>query len=261
VKRYTTVDPLYLSFFSRPLYRDVAVNWRGLGFVYLVSLLALCIIPGVLKVRADISAFLDEEAPKIISQMPSIHIVKGSVSVDAQQPYIIRDEKTGDPFIIIDTTGKVTSLKDSKAAVLLTKRALMVKSDGDSRTLGLEGIENLTVDRKTVYSAIDDMDAWFLIVVYPLTLLFSFLYHAVQALLFASLGLLVSRNLRLSLHYRSLVRLSAVALTPAMIIGAASVVTGLYVPGWWLMSILVSLGYLFFAITASSERSEEEGHI
>ena len=43
--RYKLFQPLFLSFYSAALYRDVAKRWRGTGLAYLLMLLALsCLI-------------------------------------------------------------------------------------------------------------------------------------------------------------------------------------------------------------------------
>src|SRR2546426_3324312 len=41
MRRYGILHPLLLSFFSRSLYRDVGRTWKGIGFLYLLLLLAL----------------------------------------------------------------------------------------------------------------------------------------------------------------------------------------------------------------------------
>lgn len=46
MKNYSVFHPLYLSFFSKSLYQDVAKNWKGTGLAYLLLLLALAWVPG-----------------------------------------------------------------------------------------------------------------------------------------------------------------------------------------------------------------------
>jgi hypothetical protein len=241
-----------MSFFSKDLYRDVSANWKGYSFAYLFSLLAICLIPGVLSIHAELSSFLSEQAPKIISQMPTITISKGLASVDRPQPYVIKDEKTGSPVIILDTTGQITTLKETKASVLLTRNAIIFRSDGEERTLDLTGLDDMTINRVKLYEMIDSLDSWFAVLLYPIALLFSFAYHVLQVLVYAGVGLMYAKSLKAPLEYANLIRLSTVAITPAVLIGAMLVLGGLSIPAWWVFSFLFSLGYLFFGVKVNA---------
>ena len=257
MKRYTIIHPLYMSFFSASLYRDVARNWKGFCLPYLLSLLALCIIPGVMKIHSDISDYLSVEAPKIAKQVPVITILKGKVSIDKPEPYIIKDEKTGAPLIIIDTTGLTSSLEGSKALVLVKKTELIVKRDeNETRRFDLSEIGNLVIDRSLIYNWMDTMEDFFVVVLYPMAVFFSFLYHAAEVLMFASIGIILTRSQKISLTFRELVRLAAVSITPAMILGALIVAADVRVPYWWIISFWISMGYLFFAVRVNREKAE-----
>lgn len=252
MQRYTIIHPLFMSFFSKSLYRDVAQKWKGLCFTYLISLLALCVIPGVMKFQADLSDFFNNKAPKIVKQVPAITISKGKVSIAASEPYFIRDEK-GDPVAIIDTSGKTVSLKDSKALVLLTKTSVVIKKDEkESKTFELAEIDSLFIDRGVIYSWIDTFEQGFAFILYPFALFFSFLFHLAEVFIYAAIGLIFARSLNASLSYRILIRLSVISITPALILGALIVLADISIPYWWLMSFSVSTAYLFFAVRVNS---------
>ncbi len=242
-----------MSFFSKSLYRDVAKNWTGLGLLYLLSVAALCLIPEVLTIHSDLSDYLNTEAPKIIRQFPTITVTKGTASVDEQQPVYIRDEKTGQPLIIIDTTGSVTTLKGSSASVLVTKTSVIIRSDNtETKSFDLSGIDKLTVDKTALYNLADTVEEWFAFMIYPFALFISFLLHAVEVLFYAAMGALFLRLSHAAMPFRTLFRLAAVSVTPVMIVSTVLFVAGLSVSYWWLFSFAVSMGYLMYAIRAAS---------
>ena len=120
-RKYSILHIPALSFFSKDLYRDVGLNWRGTCFGYLLLLLAACWIPIMIIIHSDTREWIRNEASKVVSQFPVIIIKDGIASVNEPQPYYIMTPDGNEVFIIIDTTGTVTSLADSNAYALITK--------------------------------------------------------------------------------------------------------------------------------------------
>jgi hypothetical protein len=250
-QKYSAPHALYLSFFSQSFYQDVVNKWKGLGFAYLAALLALCTIPAVLKVQADLSSFMHDEASLYIKQLPKITISKGSLSITEPQPYIIKDEKTGDPFMIIDTTGNVSSLEGSKAMVLLTKTDLVIKRGAsESRSFNLSDFseDTISIDRSSASDFIDSFLESFPVIFYPFALLFSFIFNSFRALLYSVIGLIVARIFMVKPDYKTILRLSMVSLTPSLLPGAILIIAGLNVPFWWFISFIIPVGYIVHAI-------------
>jgi len=246
-----------MSFYSKSLYRDVARNWSGLCFPYLLSLLALCTIPAVMKLQTDFSVFVNNEGREFAQQVPPITISKGKVSIDKPEPYFIRDKKTGDPVMIIDTSGTIHSLQGTKARALLTKTGLFVKKDGEeTATFDLSGIDGFFINRNILYEYMDSMEEWFTVMIYPLAFLLSFLYHVVEVLVYAAVGLIFSRAFHASLGYRALIRLSVISITPSLVVGALLLLTDTVLPYWRLMSFWVSLIYLLYAVRTNAGNEE-----
>lgn len=258
------VHALYLSFFSRGLYRDVAARWKGLCLVYLLAVLALCTIPGVLRMQSDLGAWLDDQAPGYIRQLPNITIAKGVLSIDAPEPYRILNEKTGEPVVIFDSTGEITSIEGSKAFALFTKTALIVKKgDKETRTFNLSdlGGETMTIGRGNANDLLDTFVDLFPIVLYPFAFVFSFLLWSTEALILTLFGRLYARRLSLRLDTRSVIRISVVAVTPALLTGALLTTIGVTLPHWWLISMLGSLAYALYGIQANMSSSTQEPDI
>ena len=258
MRRYSTFHPLYLSFFSKPLYRDVAGNWKKISFLYLLLLLAVCSIPTVFMVHAAVSDYLTREAPKIVKQVPVITISKGEASLNEEMPYVIKDPGSNASLVIIDTTGKTESLKGSDAVLLLTKTKLFFRrSPTETRVLSLSELGDLTIDQTKVYDWIDIFLDYFILVLYPFAVLFSFLFRFVEALIFGAIGLLFARNMTVPLRYPAALSLAIISMTPAIILDTLHTYADIGIPFWWLIDFLVALGYLFFAVRSNAEAPPE----
>jgi hypothetical protein len=253
MKRYSIFHPLVLSFFSKSLYRDVAKHWRGTGLLYLAIVLALVWIPTIIKGQLSVSAWVNGDSKEITKQIPAITISKGQVSTDVTTPYFIKDPKTGTDIAIIDTTGTYTSLENTDAKFLLTKSKLItVKSATETQTYDLASVQSFYVDRARVEGWLAAAKLWFVPVLYPLAVLFSFIFRAIQILIYAAIGLLFARILHANLTYKTLMRLSAIAITPVLVLNLLFEFVPLHIPRWSLLGIVIALVYLFFAVKVNA---------
>lgn len=223
MKRYSIFHPLVLSFFSKSLYRDVAKHWRGTGLLYL-------------------------------AQIPAVTISNGQVSTDATMPYFIKDPKTGANIAIIDTTGQYKTLEDTDAKLLLTKSKLIFsKSATETQTYDLSGVQSFYVDRARVEGWLGIVGSWFGPALYPLAVLFSFIFRAIQMLIYALVGMLFVQILHANLSFKTLMRLAAISITPVLVLDLLLGLLAVHIPGWWLLGIVIALGYLFLAVKVNSE--------
>lgn len=259
MKRYSTIHPLYMSFYSKSLYRDVAMNWKKVSFVYLFLLLAICEIPLMFRLNDEVSEYIFQQAPDIVKQIPAIIVSKGVVSAEVQMPYIIREPKKNSPLMIIDTTGKTVSLEGSDAFALLTKSNLIVRrTKASTWKFDLSEVDSLVIDKKMVYDWIEAFAGLIPVVTYPLALLFSFIFRVIQALISALIGILLAKNLNISLSYSQSISLSIVSMTPAVMLGTIHDYSGIVVNSWWFISLVIALGYLWFGVKSVSEQPADE---
>ncbi len=252
---YSTFQALYHSFYSRELYQDVARNWKGLCLPYLFLILMIFWIPEIMNIHRTISDFIADEGPKYVEQIPVITIAKGEVSIKEEMPYTIYDRKNNTPVAIIDTTGKTASLDRSPASILLTKNALIVRKDANEvRALPLADIADTTITRKLVYDWLEIFNSLIIAVLFPLLLLMSFGFHVLQVILLSFLGGNFAKYMNVSLDFRALMRLSAVAFTPPILLEAVHALLQIEYPYSSLLSFLLAAGYLYFAIGSNAER-------
>lgn len=254
MKQYSYIHALYFSFYSKHFYQNIARNWKGLCFSYLLFILCLFWVPELSRMQTEVSEFLSAEAPKYVKQVPLITISKGIVSLKEQVPYFINVPEKNTPFAIIDTSGQTTSLDKTGAMVLLTKSQLIIKSSSsESRTFTLEEIDHLILDQKTLYEWIETFIKIFPVILFPFILFFSFLYHAIQVLLIAGIGRFFVKRFRAELDFKALTRLSTVSFTPAIILQALHAVLDIPFPYRATISFVITLGYLYYAVGSNSE--------
>jgi hypothetical protein len=254
MKQYGIFHPLLLSFYSKPLYRDVAKNWKGVGFLYLLLLLALTWIPVMMQFHYNLSNMVTREAPKIVNQIPKITITTGEVSVDVPVPYYIIEPQSGEQIVAIDTSGQITSIDQTTAIALLTKKNFIMRQQrrGETRTFDLSAIQYLTLDRDSVMSWVQAFNKWFALFAYPFAVAGSFAYRAIQVLLYALAGMLFANSLKVTLDYAALVRLSVISITPVILLNTLRKLLGVHVPLIWLISFVIAMVYLFMAVKANS---------
>lgn len=254
IRKYNFIDSLYLSFYSKPFYRDIAGNWKGLCFTYLLFILCILGIPETSRLHSELSDFLSSETPKYVKQVPTITITQGKVSIKEPVPYFINVPEKNTPFAIIDTSGRITSLEKTSAVLLLTDSKLIVKNrSSESRSFDLAEIGDITIDQKVILEWIESFDALFSVVLFPFVLLFSFVFHVIQVLVSAGIGSLFAKKFQANLNYKALIRLSVVSFTPAIILQAVHAMLDIPFPYRSPLSFLISLGYLYYAVGLNAE--------
>ncbi|HUT34494.1 MAG TPA: DUF1189 family protein [Planctomycetota bacterium] len=256
MRRYSALRAPLLAFYSKALYRDVARNWRGSGVLYPLMLLAVCCVPVV--VVAQLRAFtpLAARLAPIAEQLPTITISLGEVSVEATQPYVVKDARTGKAVVILDTTGQTTSLAGTEAKFLLTKTKLFIRQGADDVAAhDASDLPFRRVDREVAAGWLWWLKGPLALLLYPVLLLLSYVYVLAQDTVCGGFGLLVVRNRRWQFDYQTVMRLTGVAATPAVVAATVALVAGLSAPllVWVIGCFALTMAYLCFAIQATTE--------
>ncbi len=255
MKKFSIIHIPVLSFFSKDFYREVGLSWKGICFGYLLLLLAICWIPMMVKIHTGFSAFVNNQAPPFIDQVPEITITDGQVSIKEPQPYYIKIPDTNDILAVIDTTGTINSLEDANSPCLLTKTDFMWRQGTfETRTLDLSQVKSFTLSSNSIMKFLHITKKFLVVIMYPIVLLSSYVYRIIQALIFAAIGLLFASLCKVSLSYGALLRLAVVAMTPCMIVKTVFGLAGVHLPcGVGLVYLLVALAYLYFGVYACSQ--------
>ncbi len=257
MRRFNIFQPFWMSFYSKPLYRDVGQKWSGVGFLYLLLLLALCWIPMMFMMDRAVDNFVYGYANHVAKNIPEITVTNGIVTIDKEVPYFIKDNK-GNIFAVVDTTGDYTSLMHSPAQIILTKSKFFMKEgDGKIKEVQIPPTANFTLGQTQVQQGLGFIGRWSAYITYPIMVLASFIYRIIQVLIYAAIGaLILMRVMKVKLDYQQLVRLSVIAVTPAVIISTILSLLGISFPFEWLLYFVLAMAYIMFGIGANRTESE-----
>lgn len=229
-KRYNRIQLPFCAFFSKRIYQDVGLNWKGLNFAYLFILLAICSIPYTLKLRDHALNSLESSQAELLNQIPQIRIKDGLASIDRQQPYYIANS-SGDPIAIIDTTGSMNYIDDASVHLLLTETRLIVRRGQNLfNTFSLDMVEEFYIDKHVINGWFQTVRNMVAPLSYGIFLLLSFIFTVMTLLLFSIIGLIISSVLRKNLRFSNVLRISTVAATPTIIFALASAAAGAHIP-------------------------------
>ena len=119
---------LYLAFFSRRLYVDVAKRWRGYGVLYLLLVIAIACIPISARIIYNFNQYFDDQMIAPLKALPVLQIQNGNVVFDKPMPYLVKN-KTGHIVAMIDTTGRITGMSDlyPDLTILITKDSIFLR--------------------------------------------------------------------------------------------------------------------------------------
>ena len=252
MRKYKIFHSIVLSFYSKSLYQDVAQNWKGAGIVYLLLLALIVSLPITVRVHQELSK-VPEVIEPVIQQVPDISLKKGKISIDPDQPYLINDpSQENNPVIIIDTTGKHTSLEGTNAQVLITETKIFAK-DRSYDLSNLSQVEKFVVTKEGIRTVISVFIRWFSLAAFPFILLFLFVFRILHVLLFSLISMLFTKILKVNLIFEQLMRLTALAITPVIIANLILSFIDVKIPFWF--RLLITIGYLYFAVYANSPKN------
>jgi Protein of unknown function (DUF1189). len=266
MRKFTWWQALWLSFFSRQLYQSVARQWRGIGSLYLLILSILVVMPVTMEIRAGYRSFIENDLPLYLDELPVLTIQNGTASTPEQRPYIINEKGTTDPFIVVDTSGKITDLEHTSAPVLITADRLYIrKSDIETRSFDFSTFTDITIDRSLIEAFLTTTSKFVLPLTYLILVTFAWSWRITQAMVYALLAGWFARKQGFSMRYPSFVRISAVALTPAILIDMLLGILGLPLPFAGVLFAVLEVMYLRFAIQSiaqlPADKHDDEGSI
>ncbi|HMK43820.1 MAG TPA: DUF1189 family protein [Dissulfurispiraceae bacterium] len=256
MKKFGLTDPLYLSFYSKAVYRDVVRYWKGAGLFYLFSLVALCTISGMVKLDGQLTSFVGGEAPAYVKQLPTLTISKGRLSLPENRPYFINDPESGQTVAVIDTSGQIPTLDQTQARILVTSTQLIMKTSAEPLVLQLSQLEDAVLDHQKIFALLDFLSDWLAILFYPIALIMNFLYRLAQLLIFSLLAVSCARLMKLALGFKAIMRLTAIALTPMIVMNTLASFFGLGMPFEWALYISLAAGYILFGVRAVQEEQK-----
>ncbi len=255
MRRYTIFHLPTLSFYSKDLYREVARLWSGTGLAWLFLLEALCWLMIAIRIHLAIGQAVDNFNAHIVSQVPKISIVQGVVSTEVPQPYFIRDPGSQKPICLIDTREPAEAVPgESQIPMVIKRNDLVLNSQGRTNTYSLRQVPALIVDKEMltqIFLLFKKLFAWFF---YPVAVIVAFSFRASQIQAYALIGMGIASANGQTLSYSALRRLSAVAVTPVILVETLFDICCINVPPLllWPAAFLTTTLLLIYGIQAAT---------
>lgn len=252
------------SLYSGSMYREVAQTWHGRSFLYLLLLLFICWIAIASVFTVQIHRNIYNFAQQLsTSKLPTVNFKAGVASTKATTPYYIKNAKSKRSIIIIDTNNKIRDFYQNNATILIQKRSISYKdSIGKIEQYFYPKKITMDIGPKQIQSFIYRSGAWLSPSIFIMILLggliISYIYRAIQILIYALIGKLFCAILKRKLFYESLINLAITSVTPAIIISTILLLFNFSYPLEFLSYFLLSMIYLFFAIKANPKKALRE---
>lgn len=256
MRKYGCFQAIFLSFFSRDLYRDVAQNWNGNVIWYLLTVIAIMWGALMFPLQNSINQHSRVTIEKVMPQFPTIKIENGKVITPEKRPYAIKDPEDQDVIVMIDTSGKYKTLESANTDILVTETEMLYKNDKTDQ------VEVHTIPSSIQISIVPEIIkekmigfagfAWLLLL--PFLILCSAIYRLLQALIYAVFGKIFALTAGVNLRYGELYKLTLVAITPTIVVSTIFCWIDYQAPFLWCFYFILSMGYLIFAILANKVR-------
>ena len=260
MRKFTFLQAVPHSFYSADLYRDVARNWKGAAFGYLILVQSVVLLSTAYQIHREWASYMDDQGVAIVQQMPTVVIDEGVARVEAEQPYMILDPDTGAAMVILDTTGEITEITEDGVGALLTRDRLFVrKDDHKTQIYELSQIDHFELDSERLEGWRELARDWFVVLMFPFLVFGLAIFRAVQVLFFGVLGNVFAKRVGVRLDFPSLLSLAAVSLTPAICAEAVLDLPGARPPAQGLILFGVSLFYFARAVMANVETQQPLG--
>ena len=253
-RRFPSIVAIFLAPFSPALWRDVGQRWRGIGLLYMTLLLTITWVAVGVMLHRGYQAFLRDDAPLIVDQIPAVTINKGVVSIDRPEPYEIVNPETGETLVLFDTSGETTEPPENAPSVLVAQSEIILrKNEREVETHSLKEIDSLYLDANRVRGWLDGLGKWAVPAIVLIGLIGSIIWRLILMLITALIGLAFASGFNAPLSYAALMRLSAIAMTPAILLGTILTLTGVDLPFGTMIGIGLTIGYLALAIKANGQ--------
>ncbi|HSI83281.1 MAG: DUF1189 family protein [Candidatus Methylacidiphilales bacterium] len=223
--RYLSI--LARAFYSRDLYNEVAWKWTGSGFLFLLPLCALSWIPITIQSARNVDAAIAEYLPAILKQIPPGLVLRdGQLIAEGPGPYVITGVD-GEFTAVIDPEGRADEKVKRNADLVVTKEEARLQTENDVRHIPLKDISEyiltftqqreISVTPSIVEQVTYTMANGWKVALYPLGGIAYYFDYIFRAILLSFLAVFVSNLLKRGLYYQPLLRVTIVAMVPAML--------------------------------------------
>jgi hypothetical protein len=232
-KKYSVIKAPAFAFFAGDFYRDVAENWQGTGCLYLLGLLTLCWTVTTVTLSLPIVNWaFNKDTQSYIAQLPKMKLADGKMSIDKPTPYFLKDPSNGENVAVFRTEPG-SKVEDSDPAIVITQTAIEAHSgsniqpisDFQSMSVAAPSIE---IDSAGVKQAVETTAIAIPIFTFCFGLPSALLGCFILAAIYGGIGMLIANgSMQKELTFETCLRLTNVAMTPAIIISTILAASGL----------------------------------
>ena len=253
MSQYNVLQAIGMSFYSKKLYRDVATNWGGKAFAYLLLLVALASTFITYEVQITLNQFYRNYSARLFNQIPVITVENGKLKTPEKRPYVIVEPESNNPIAIIDTSGQYTNLDNTKAAILVTEDQIITHNKNETKIVKFSETINGTLDPEVINTTIGKFVGYSWIILFIVIVLFSYVYRIIQALIYSLFGKLFASIGKYDLSYGQIMQIALVSITPVIVVGTILDFFIIHFPLQWLGYFILAMSYLFYGITANKK--------
>lgn len=239
MRKYSIIDTIFMSFYSKKVYLDVYRNWRGLGFAYLLVVIMVFSLGELIQMQKFVTQWVINKGPAVVTQVPEMWFTDGQLHHNGDNPLLITDPQTQLPIVLIDSTLTNISAVDTSIVIVFGKDELAVDNSRQRQVVPLSNFETVTLDSEVVEHWFEVVGNWFVIFIAPFLVLQTFIVQIFVTALLALLIWVFLRYYKKIIKFSTAFRITIVASTPMLFWQA---VTGL-VP-----EPIKSMGFLTFPI-------------
>jgi hypothetical protein len=218
------------AWYNKSFYVDVANNWKGSGSLYMF---VMCFIASLVAIApialVCAQASNDKNLPNFLSQVPQITFENGQVNIDKPCPYQIKDSQgtVVAEFRCNETGSPKLADGGTNPPIIVTRDVLYLGSPstataGEPQTYqfsDLKGMwEKATFNGTDILHWIQTAIFWIPFGLFALSMPMIFLGHLFQMLIYAGIAQMIFSNKQVAITYGTGMRLSAMAMTPAILI-------------------------------------------
>lgn len=256
MEEYSIFEAMYLSFYSKALYRQVATTWGGKAFLYALLILLLTWVGTVIHMQHQISHNYTAYSAKLTDQMPVMTIEQGKITTPENRPYVVKDTNDLDTLLVVDTSGQIQSLEQANTGLLITQTSIITKSGNETKIIQLPSGLHYTMVPMVVNDHIKNVVGYLWILLLPGLTLGSWLILLVKGVFFALLGRIFSAITRAKVTYGQCYVLFLVAVTPALVLSSFLEAWNTAFMHQSALLLAVTVGYFFYAILVNKPSNE-----
>lgn len=278
--RYIT--GIWHVWYSGAFYREVTQRWQGVGFLYLLLVVAVLMLPitfiGLKELdralspsyvpytqATDTTPALPVWLNELLQEIPTLTIENGKISAERQQ-VVITPPGAEQPVLRIDTETPVTEVTAQPSVFYVTAYAVHLRFGQELRSIPVAQLleamnqplqQKITLGQEAMakFAALMVQQAprnYMLLIIGMW--ISAFVVSAMRGLVFSFITIMLCQMLRIALPFSTALRISCVATTPILVCEMLSHLLGRPIFGLESLVYFMMHGFFVFRMLEANKR-------